>query len=175
MVEKQSYLTGFFGEKRPLLAQEISGIYYLLLPNFIAKYLLIGCRQTARATKVQEFMDRGINLIDELIDTMAPILEAEDIPIPTVSDFMVTASTEPTFSDRLIMYNITLLNTCGMVNAVYMINNSLRHDIKVKFMTVVPAAGNYAEDGINILIENGWLEEPPRTVDRRKLVNELAH
>jgi hypothetical protein len=173
MVEKQSFLTGFLGEKRPLLAQEISGIYYLLLPNLIAKYMLMGFRQTARATKVHEFMDRGINLIEKIIDTMAPILEAEDIPIPTVSDFMVTASTEPTFSDRLMMYNITLLNGCAMLNAVYMINNSLRHDITAKFMTVLPAASNYAEDGINILIENGWLEEPPRTVDRRKLVNEL--
>jgi hypothetical protein len=70
-------------------------------------------------------------------------------------------------------YHLTLLNACGMLNAVYLINNSLRHDITVKFMSVSPAAGNYAEDGINILIENGWLEEPPRTVDRGKLVNEL--
>lgn len=32
-----------------------------------------------------------------------------------------------------------------------------------------------AEDGINIMIENSWFEEPPRTIDRRELVNDLKH
>ncbi len=175
IIKNQSFLNGFLGEKRPLLAQEISGIFCLILPNYIAKYLIIGFRQTAKAKKVREFMDRGINLSNKMIDTMAPILEAENIPVPTVSDFMVNESTEPPFSDRLMMYQLTLLTKCGMLNAGYLMNNSLRHDIKAKFMTVMPAAGDYAEDGINILIENGWFEEPPRTVDRRELVNEVRH
>lgn len=27
----------------------------------------------------------------------------------------------------------------------------------------------YAEDGINIMIKNGWMEEPPTFVDRDRL------
>lgn len=27
----------------------------------------------------------------------------------------------------------------------------------------------YGEDGANLMIENGWLEEPPKASDRRKL------
>ncbi|HWP95454.1 MAG TPA: DUF3231 family protein [Syntrophomonadaceae bacterium] len=175
MVKKQNFLTGFLGEKRPLLAQEVSGIFSLALPNYIGKYLLMGFRQTARSKKVREFMDRGINLTTKMVDTMGSILEAEEIPLPTVSDIMVTESTEPPFSDRLMMHQLTLLNTCGMLNAAYLLKNSFRHDIKAKFMKVMPAAGDYAEDATNILIENGWFEEPPRTVDRRELVNEVKH
>ncbi|MCM2535776.1 DUF3231 family protein [Neobacillus pocheonensis] len=29
----------------------------------------------------------------------------------------------------------------------------------------------FAEDGANIMIENGWLEEPPMAVDRDELIN----
>jgi hypothetical protein len=29
--------------------------------------------------------------------------------------------------------------------------------------------GAFSEDGANLLIQNGWLEEPPQAVDRRKL------
>lgn len=28
------------------------------------------------------------------------------------------------------------------------------------------------EDGANILIKNGWLEEPPKAIDRQKLVEQ---
>jgi hypothetical protein len=174
-IENKSFLSGFLGEKRPILAQEISGIFYLVLPNYIAKYLLMGFRQTARSKMVREFMDKGINLCNKMIDTMVPILEAENIPMPTVSDFMVNESTEPPFSDRLMMNQLTLLNNCGMLNAVYLIKNTLRHDIIAKFMTVMPAASKFADDGTHILIENGWLEEPPQTVDRRELANEKYH
>jgi hypothetical protein len=30
----------------------------------------------------------------------------------------------------------------------------------------------YVEDGGNILIENGWMEQPPTAIDREKLTSE---
>jgi hypothetical protein len=29
----------------------------------------------------------------------------------------------------------------------------------------------FAEDGANIMIENGWLEQPPQAIDRDQIAN----
>ncbi|MBP7332342.1 MAG: DUF3231 family protein [Firmicutes bacterium] len=175
LVKKQSFLTGFLGEKRPLLAQEVSSVFHVILHNNTGKCLLTGFRQVVRSKKVRDYIDRGIKLASKVSDTFSAILQKEDIPVPISWDTMVTESTVPPFSDRLIMSQTALLNTCGVLDFTNIMVYSYRHDIKANLLRLMPASGDFAEDGINILIENGWLEEPPRTVDRRKLVNELQH
>lgn len=175
LVKKQSFLTGFLGEKRPLLAQEVSSIFHVILHNNVGKHLLTGFRQVVRSEKVRAYIDRGIKLASKVIDTLSVILKAENIPIPDFCDTMVTDSTVPPFSDRLIMSQTAVLNTCGALDFTNLMIYSYRHDIKANMLRLMPASSDFAEDGTNILIENGWLEEPPRTVDRRKLVNELQY
>jgi hypothetical protein len=36
-------------------------------------------------------------------------------------------------------------------------------------MTMLPEIALYAEDGANIMIKHGWLEEPPQMQDRNQL------
>ncbi|MEN6325975.1 MAG: DUF3231 family protein [Syntrophomonas sp.] len=175
MVKKQTFLTGFLGEKRPLLAQEVSSLFHAILSNYVGKYLLTGFRQTARSRKVRNYMDRGIDLTSKMIDSFGSILNEEDILVPAFWDTMVTDSTVPPFSDQLMMFKTTLLNRCGILGFSYVMINSYRHDIKAQLLKVMPSAADYAEDGLNIMIKNGWFEEPPRTVDRRELVNVPKH
>lgn len=175
LVKKQTFLTGFLGEKRPLLAQEVSVLFHVILHNYVGKYLLTGFKQVVRSEKARDYIDRGIKLASRMIDTFSAILKAEDIPVPTFWDTMVTDSTVPPFSDRLIMSQTTMLNTCGLMDFTHLMTYSYRHDIKANLLGVTPAASDFTEDGINIMIQNGWLEEPPRTVDRRELVNESKH
>lgn len=175
VVSRQSFLTGFLGEKRSLLAQEISSAFHLILSNSIARFMLMGFRQTTRNEKVQQYMDRGIKLTSEMINSFSSILETENIPVPAVSDYMVTESTVPPLSDRLMMKQLSLFSNCGLLLAAYQLKNSPRHDIKASVIKAMPASADYAEDGINIMIENGWFEEPPKILDRRELVNKKNH
>ncbi len=174
-VKKQTFLTGFLGDKRPLLAQEVSSIFHVIMHNNVGETLLTGFRQVVRSEKLRDYIDRGIKLASKASDIFSAILQKEDIPAPAFWDTMVTGSTVPPFSDRLIMSQITRLSTCGVMDLINIMINSYRHDIKANLLRLMPASSDFAEDGVNILIENGWLEEPPRTVDKRKLVNELQH
>ncbi|HWP96905.1 MAG TPA: DUF3231 family protein [Syntrophomonadaceae bacterium] len=174
-VKKQNFLGGFLGERRSLLAQEISALFYGIVTNNIGKRLLMGFRQTARSDQVRKYMDRGVNMASNFIDTFSASLTQEDIPASMQWDFMVTDSTTPIFSDKLMMYHTTLITSAGILNYSASMATSPRHDLMVNYSNTLIEVANYLEDGTNIAIDNGFYEEPPRTIDRRELVNEPKH
>jgi hypothetical protein len=79
-------------------------------------------------------------------------------------DTMVTDSTIPPFSDKLMMFHIAFLNKAGLMEYGTILTDSLRHDLSAKIISIMPDVMKYAEDGINLMIDHGWLEEPPRIV-----------
>ena len=170
-VKKQNFLTGFLGVKRPLLAQEISMLSHGININYMGKYLLMGFKQTARSEQVRAYIARGINTASKIIDTFSSILKQEDVPFATYWDNMVTDSTVPPFSDKLMMFHLVNLNSGGALIYGSSLTNSFRHDLTVELAKISTSVISYFEDGVNIMIDNGWLEEPPRIVDRRGLVN----
>lgn len=172
-VKQQNFLTGFLGDKRPSLAQEIATSFHIVFLNSVGKNLMTGFRQVARSKQVRNYIDRGIKLSDKIIDTFSSHLKEEDIPVPMFWDSMVTDSVEPPISDKLMMFHIGLISNCGAMEYAFLMTLNFRHDLKAKFLQIMTEAGNFAEDGINIMIENGWFEEPPRLVDRNKLINKM--
>lgn len=173
-VKRQTFLRGFLGERRPLLAQEISGLFLGSRINSFGIDTVVGFRQVAKSKQVRDYLDRGIKLAKKLFERYVSFLENENIPVPTSSDTFVTDSTVSPFSDKLIMAQIMYMNTAGMVAKGTILSTILRHDITAALAVSVTEIANYAEDGVNIMIENGWLEEPPRLVDREELKN-LVH
>jgi len=174
-VKKQNFLRGFLGEKRPLLVQEVSMLSHAINLNYLGKYLLMGFKQTARSRQVRAYIDWGINTASKIIDSFSTILNHENVPIPTYWDNMVTDSTVPPFSDKLIMFHLVMLNSGGALIYGSGLTNSFRHDITVELAEITASVINYFEDGVNIMIDNGWMEEPPRLVDRRELINKTEH
>lgn len=174
-IKSQSFLTGFLGERRPLLAREVEHLYFNLFNNIIGKYLLTGFRQVARSEKVRSIMSRGINMADKFIKSFSSTLKKEDIPIPQPVDIFITDSSMSPLSDKLMMFHTLSMGGIGIGNYAASMAGSMRHDITAKYTRIIAEAAGFAEDGINIMIENGWFEEPPRTIDRRELVNEPKH
>ncbi|MDD4237075.1 MAG: DUF3231 family protein, partial [Desulfotomaculaceae bacterium] len=172
-VKKQNFLTGFLGEKRPSLAQEIAASFHIVFLNSVGKNLMTGFRQVAKSKQVRNYIDRGIKLTDKIIDTFSDHLKEEDIPVPMFWDRMVTDSIEPPVSDKLMMFQIGMISTCGAMEYAFLMTLNFRHDLKAKYLLIMTEAGNFAEDGTNIMIDNNWFEEPPRVVDREKLVNKI--
>lgn len=170
-VKKQNFLTGFLGQKRPSLAQEIAASFHIVFLNSVGKNLMTGFRQVAKSKQVRNYIDRGIKLTDKVIGTFSAHLKEEDIPVPMFWDTMVTDSIEPPVSDKLMMFHIGLINTCGAMEYSYLMTMNFRHDLKAKYLLIMTEAGDFAEDGTNIMIDNGWFEEPPRLLDRKKLIN----
>lgn len=174
-VRKQDFLTGFLGKRRPLLAQEVSALAHGVMTSTTVKRLLLGFWQVVRSDQVKRYLERGINLYDKAIDTCSSKLRQENVPDPVTWDTIVTDSTIPPFSDKLIMFQTSYANSAFLISYVTWLNTSPRHDLSATYAKTFTEVADYAQDGMNIMIDNGWYEEPTRTVDRRELVNKEKH
>ena len=175
IVKKQNFLRGFLGERRPLLAQEVDQLFFGIRTNEIGGALLTGFQQTARSEQVRAYMKRGAEIARKHVKIFSSVLQREEIPIPMHSGELVTDSTIPPFSDRLMMEHVAALGCFGVGDYATAMTSSLRHDLSASYARLMAEAANYGEDGINIMIENGWFEEPPRIVDKREISKELMH
>ncbi len=175
VVEKQNFLRGFLGERRPLLAEEIEHLYFGIENNRIGGALATGFQQVARSEQVRAYMARGAEIARKHVNIFSSALQKENIPVPMHAGELVQDSTIPPFSDKLMMQHVVVLAGVGLGNYATAIASSLRHDLSVNYTRLIGEVANYSEDGINIIIENSWFEEPPRTIDRRELVKETIH
>ena len=174
-VKKQDFLSGFLGDKRSLLSQEISSLFYGVVTNNIGKRLLMGFRQTAESEQVKKYLDRGIQLADDLIATFSSAMLQEDVPVPGHWDCMVNDSTTPPFSDKLMMFHTILISCAGITNYATSLTTSPRRDLSAIYTLAMTKIAAYTEDGMNIMIDNGWYEEPFRIVDRRDIEDQPQH
>lgn len=168
-VKKQSYLTGWFGDRRPLDGLEITQLYHCILSNIFSKALLIGFSQVARSTAVREYMVRGKYIAGKHIEVFSSLLNQEDLPAPPSCEPEVTDSAEPPFSDKLMMFHTRSLSLAGIANYGTGLATTMRHDVSSHFVRLSAELGHYGDDGANIMIDQGWMEQPPQASDRAGL------
>lgn len=168
-VKNQNYLKGFFGDVRPLHGLEIAHLYGNLNNDITSKALIIGFNQGARHEKVKRFLERGERLNQKHIGLFSDKLTKDHIPSPTLIDHLVTKSTTPPFSDKLMVFH--KIDMFSMKIREYANGASLngRRDIGALYAKCQLDVSLYVEDGANIMIDHGWMEQPPEAVDREKL------
>ncbi|MDQ0223785.1 hypothetical protein CHH83_09480 [Bacillus sp. 7586-K] len=169
-VEKQSFLAGWFGEQRSLTGQEIMNLFTNIQTNKLGEALVIGFGQVAGSVKIRDYMLRGKEISKKHIAIFSKYLNADDLPSPMTWDHEVEASTEAPFSDKLMMYHVGVMNASSVGNYGVAISMSQRRDIASVYVRLSAEIGKYAEDGINIMIDNAWLERPPQNIDRDALI-----
>lgn len=170
-VERQSFLTGFLGEKRSLVAPEITMLFNNIQTNAIGKTLITGFAQTAQSREVKDYFIRGKRIAQKHIDIFSDILKKEDLPAPMTWDTALSDSTIPVFSEKLMMFHVSGMIAAGIGNYGASMSGSPRRDLGLKYASLIPEIALYAEDGANIMIKHGWLEEPPQSDNRDKLIN----
>lgn len=169
-VKKQHFLAGFFGKKRSITATEITNLHLNIIANAIGKALITGFAQTAENKDVKQYFLRGIELSQKYVDTFSEFLREEDLLAPIGLDSHISHSTTPVFSDKLMMYNVAGMISGGIGNFGAAIAASARRDLGLKYASLLPEITLYAEDGANIMIKHGWMEEPPQADDRDELI-----
>jgi hypothetical protein len=170
-VKKQSYLAGWFGKRIPRNAVQISGISFNMQKTVIKIVLEIGFSQVAQSEDVREYMQRGIKFCKEQFGTMSSILSKEHMTSPRSWESEVTNSTVSPFSDKLILYHVQSLISASMGFYGGGLAVSQRRDLSLMYTPHLAEIGLYAEDGANLLIKKGWLEQPPLAEDRDDLEN----
>ncbi|AGK53207.1 DUF3231 family protein [Bacillus sp. 1NLA3E] len=172
-VQKQSYLAGWFvTQRRPLNAIEIANIYYNLIQNQLGRTLLIGFSQVAKSEQVRDYMVRGRNIADKHVEVFGSILSKEYLPSASAWSTLPIDSTIAPFSDKLMMGHVAALNMAGIGHYGMSIGQSPRRDLGTHYARLLTEITAYAEDGANIMIDNGWLEQPPQATDREKLASD---
>jgi hypothetical protein len=86
VVKKQSFLTGFFGERRPPHVIEISHLYANVQTNSFGKALMTGFGQVAKSQEVKQFMLRSKHIAQKHYEIFSSILSEEDLAAPVSWD-----------------------------------------------------------------------------------------
>lgn len=170
-VHSQSYLTGWFGDKRPLNAIEISGLSYNMQKTVVKVVLEIAFGQVCQTKELRKYFQRGKDICKKQFDILSAIVSKEDLSSPRSWVSEVTDSTISPFSDKLMLLHTVIMVSAGVGYLGAALSVSQRRDLALKYTYLMADIGRYAEDGAQLLIEKGWLEQPPLAEDRRKLAS----
>jgi hypothetical protein len=168
-VKHQSFLTGWLGEKRPLTGIEIGDITFNMNKMHMHVTLKVGFSQVAASNKVRQYINRGKEISNKHIAAFGKIFREEMLNSPMSWQSHVTSSTTSPFSDKWMVYQVQLSSQIAIAFYGTALSVTSRADIAEKYIVMISELVRYAEDGANLMIENGWMEEPPKASDRRAL------
>ncbi|MDZ5472228.1 DUF3231 family protein [Bacillus sp. 31A1R] len=169
-VKKQGFILDVFGEKRPLIAAEVDHLFANLQRNALGVAALTGFSQVAKDKDVKQFFLKGLEVGNKHVKLFRNKLEESKLPAPMGWDSEITNSTSHTFSDKLMMFYTSGLISLSIGYYGTAIGQSPRGDISAMYNRLSLEVQMYSEDGANIMIKNGWLEQPPMASDRDELI-----
>ncbi|MFK9091444.1 DUF3231 family protein [Bacillus salipaludis] len=100
------------------------------------------------------------------------MITKSDLSSPNSWVSEVTDSKISPFSDKLMLNHIVILISAAVGYLGAGLSVSQRRDLAVEYGKMLAQVGLYAEDGAELLIKNGWLEQPPMAENRDKLAKE---
>lgn len=171
-VQRKSFFAGFFGKKRPLTVLEITHLFTNAHANLLGQATLIGYSQIAKSTEVREHLLRGRNMANDFYKELAGILARENIPAPPGLSAEVLDTAESPFTDRIMLFHDTILSSTGLGNYGMAIAMSPRNDLAALYGKMAVKSGSYAKEGAELMIKNGWMEQPPTAPDHDALVKD---
>lgn len=168
-VKRKSYTAGFLGNKRPINVLEINQLFLNHQGNAIGKSLLSGFKQVAKSHEIRQYFLKGEKLADKFGRMFADILHDENISVPSTYDSEVLSSTESPYSDKLMLNLAVYLNSLGLSTYGLSLSQSQRNDLSATYVKTMVEVGAFASEGSDLLIKNGWLEQPPTAQQRQAI------
>ncbi|UFU00090.1 DUF3231 family protein [Radiobacillus kanasensis] len=168
-VQGKKYLSPF--NKRVLNTIEISHIFENIKTNTVGTQICMGFAQTTDSKEVKAYMKRGQKISQKHIDIFSNMLKESNITAPTGSDIAVSNSNTRVFSDRLVIFLMSVLSATGQGNYSTASTGSMRYDLTLNYQRLSVEIALFAKEGLDIMINHGWLEEPPQAVDHEANTN----
>ncbi|MEH7336196.1 DUF3231 family protein [Neobacillus drentensis] len=170
-VKSPNFMSGLLGNKRPLTAIEITNLFANLQKNTLGHAVMMAWSQVAQSKEVKKFMVRGKEIALKHSKVFGSVLEKDHLPVLMSFDTEVTDSKAAPISDKMMMFMATTLSALSIGLYGTSMATSARKDLALDYVRLSAEIASFAEDGAKIMIDNGWLEEPPLAVDRDKLAN----
>ncbi|HET7521835.1 MAG TPA: DUF3231 family protein [Bacillales bacterium] len=169
-ITSHDFFGGGMAENRPLIALEISNLYGNIQRNSLGRALLTGFAQVAQSQQVRKYLVRGKEIAAKHLDIFSSVLNKDDLPASVSWDTEVTASTVAPFSDKLMMFHTTALIAIGIGYYGTSLSTCLRKDLAANYSRLTAEIVKYSADGAKLMIDKGWMEEPPQAADRDQLM-----
>ncbi|MBB2483333.1 DUF3231 family protein [Bacillus sp. APMAM] len=168
-IQKESYINGFIGKKRPLNVVEITEIFSNIERNYFAILLCTGLLQVIKDPEIKEYLKKGKEISEKQINLFNEVLMKEDLLGLVPINMEVTESTESPFSDKLVMTLFSALNAIDITLIGHALSLSFRTDLSAHYSKFIAEILLYSKQGFDILVDRKWLEKPPGAPDRNKL------
>jgi len=166
VVQKSSYLNGWFGDSRPANSMEIANLYLIIDTLLIIEALSIGFAQTSDSEEVVELFQKGADIAKKQYSALGELLKKDELPIPPSYSAEVSDSKVRIFSDRIMVNHLaglfgTLLSQYG-----FSLGTIMNNEWVATFSAQITKAGAFSEKITRFLIEREWLEKIPGAVPR---------
>lgn len=167
-INHKKYMSFF--SNRPLNTVELTHLFENIKTNTVGVMITMASAQTTENQDVKEFMLRGMKISQKHVRVFKKIIEESYIDAPMGSNSYITNSHERVFSDKLMMHFMSVLSAAGQGNYSTASTASMRSDITLNYQRLSAEIAMYAKEGADIMIKNGWLEEPPQVPNRKQLI-----
>lgn len=160
-ISKQRFLAGWFTDRRPLASSEIAQLAASIRAIELYKELMRGFSQVTPTEEIKEHFQRGADKYQKQIDVLQSILLENDLPqLPSWESEVTDIKISP-FSDRLMLYKMTLLSgsTAGVYGAH--LASVLRKDLGAHYTRLLGEELSYGEDSVNLMIKHDFLDQLP--------------
>ncbi|WP_102027605.1 DUF3231 family protein [Salirhabdus sp. Marseille-P4669] len=169
LADKQSFLSGWFWERRPMTAMEIGESFFNMNKMHLHIALKVGFSQVTESKELKKIIKRGEQISTKHVEIFESLFREEKLLSPKSWQSYITESTTSPFSDKLIMYMIQYSSQAAIAFYGTALSVTARRDIGLHYTRLITELMKYAEDCSNYMIEKGWLEEPPMATDRQEL------
>lgn len=166
--DQPSLINTWLGEKRPLNTLEITELFMEIERNAIGLILLMGLIQVTIDKEIKNYLLKGKKLAEKQVDIFDKLLKENDHFIGFPMTMEVTNSTISPFSERLILFIIATSNQIAISALADALSVSMRRDLASHYFLVIGEVMKYGDEGLKLLIERGWMEQPPQPIDRNK-------
>ncbi|MFD0697339.1 DUF3231 family protein [Paenibacillus sp. GCM10027628] len=167
--EKETFLSKWLEPHRPLNVLELSEMFFIVERNYFGLIVLTAFIQVTKDEKIKSHLIRGKELALKQINFINETLIKDDLLGNTMVNTEVTTSNVSPFSDRLILNLVNMLNSTAVTHLGQALSVATRFDLAAEFVKLMNDVLQYGKDGMDILIERNWFEEPPHAPDRKAL------
>jgi hypothetical protein len=172
-IENKNYMSGFniFSDKRSLNTVEIGYMYEAVEDSIFLMQLMTGFAQVALDGEVKQYFVEGKELSKKIISELSSILLKSDIQPPSTWAGKATDSTKPPFTDKLMMYIVSIFSTTALGFTALGTSFSMRNDLPLTLGLISKDTYEFARKGSKLMIKHKWMEEPPQIDDRNSIIN----
>ena len=170
-VKRERFIDGVMGKQRPASVIEIAHLWSNAQTNLVGKALSMGFSQVAKNRNVRELLVRGKDISHKHITVINEQLTKESLPAVSTWDADVLDSTVAPFSDKLMLFHVSTVSQAGLGNYGMASAQCMRRDLPPLYSRLALEVATYADDVLETLIHNGWMEQPPLVVNRDELVH----